>query len=78
VTHLNTHFYPGSHVVARVANDLRLPLIHTEHSSALLGGSVSRRGRLALLETCEHASFVLAVSEPLADAMRSLAGLDRM
>jgi len=72
VTHLHTHFYSGAHIVTRIADDLGLPLIHTEHSSAIIGGHVSRRGRLNLLEICEQAKTVFAVSEPLADAMCDL------
>ena len=71
-THLHTHFYPGSHVVARVADDLQLPLVHTEHSGSIIEGRVSRLGRLALLATSAQARAVFAVSEQLADAMREL------
>jgi glycosyltransferase involved in cell wall biosynthesis len=72
VTHLHTHFYPGSDVASRVAQDLGIALIHTEHSSAIVTGHVSELGRRALLETCERASTVFAVGEELAQAMETL------
>jgi glycosyltransferase involved in cell wall biosynthesis len=72
VTHLHTHFYPGSDVAGRVADELGLELVHTEHSSAIVDGRVSARGKRVLLETCERASTVFAVGEELAQAMRGL------
>jgi L-malate glycosyltransferase len=72
ITHMHTHFYAGSAAAGRVAASLRIPVIHTEHSSAIVARSVSPQGRRELQEICERAATVFAVSEELAGAMHEL------
>jgi L-malate glycosyltransferase len=72
ITHIHTHFYAGSAAAGRVAASLHIPVIHTEHSSAIVARSVSPQGRRELQEICELAATVFAVSQELARAMHEL------
>jgi glycosyltransferase involved in cell wall biosynthesis len=70
VTCLHTHFYSASPAAVAVARSTGLPLVHTEHSSAILNNTVSKTGLRMLRSVCEQAHTVTAVSEPLAEAIR--------
>lgn len=76
VTHLHTHFYAGSSAAVRVAQSRRMPLVHTEHSSAIRAGTVSRPGIRILERICATARTVFVVGEELETALRAY-GVER-
>jgi len=75
---LHTHYYHQTHFVQYLARPTRY--VHTEHSTALLAGSLgdrahyplSRAGLAMARRGLEHAQVVIPVSRFLADSMMAL------
>lgn len=67
---IHTHFYPTARLLPAVSRRLRIPYVHTEHSSSLTtrpdpGKTRSRAGTRAAARSFAAASAVMAVSQYL-------------
>jgi D-inositol-3-phosphate glycosyltransferase len=66
---IHTHFFNNALGALAAARRLRLPVIHTEHSSALVSKGLSPQAVGSLRTVANQAAVVFAVSDELAAAM---------
>jgi glycosyltransferase involved in cell wall biosynthesis len=67
---LHTHFFSNALGPLAAARRLRVPVIHTEHSSALVSRELSPRAAKGLRLVAAHSAVLFAVSDDLASAVR--------
>lgn len=77
---LHGHFYPSAHKLAGAARSMRLPLVVTEHSSAMTGNAAEHKqlsagGLRRAASLYERADVVLAVSAYLARCIAERTGV---
>lgn len=66
------HVFYGAFLAVVIARLRRLPVVVSEHYSALVEGPLSRRERLMARFTYRYADLVCPVSEPLRDSLLAL------
>ena len=66
---IHGHVFYGAFLAVAIARLRRLPVVVSEHYSALVEGPLSRRERLMARFTYRYADLVCPVSEPLRDSL---------
>jgi glycosyltransferase involved in cell wall biosynthesis len=69
---IHTHFFNNADAAVVAGRRHGIPVVHTEHSSSLVGSGISPSASRLLREVTTGSAAVFAVSEPLREAMCAL------